>query len=252
MVAKRLLDIILSAAGLICAAPVLVPTIVAIWLQDFRSPLYIAPRVGKNDKIFLMVKLRSMVANADKSGVDSTSANDNRITAVGHFIRACKLDELSQLWNVLVGDMSLVGPRPNVANETVRYTKEERKLLSARPGVTDISSIVFSDEGRILADSADPDLDYNRLIRPWKSRLGLLYIESRSVGLDLALIGVTAIAILSRRSALKLVDLILASINAPTDVRAVARRQDRLLPTPPPGASRPVSAADLYGGTAVA
>jgi len=194
-----------------------------------------------------MAKLRSMVANADKAGIDSTSANDSRITPVGHVIRACKLDELSQLWNVLTGDMSLVGPRPNVANETGRYTQAEQKLLSVRPGITDISSIVFSDEGLILADSVDPDLDYNRLIRPWKSRLGILYIENRSLGLDLALIAATAVSAVSRRAALRLIDRILVSLNAPADVRDVARREHRLFPAPPPGASRPVIAADLYG-----
>lgn len=249
---KRLSDMFLSAAGLICAAPVLLPALIAIWLRDFRSPFYVAPRVGRDGRMFRMIKLRSMVANADRAGGDSTSANDGRITPVGHIIRACKLDELSQLWNVLVGDMSLVGPRPNVVNETNRYTPAEQALLSVRPGITDISSIVFSDEGRILADSADPDLDYNRLIRPWKSRLGILYIENRSLALDFALIAITAVAIVSRRIALKFVDRILASIDAPADVRTLSRRESRLVPTPPPGADRPVIAADLYGFRAVA
>ena len=249
---KRLFDMVLAAVGLIFASAVLLPALIAIWLQDFRSPFYVAPRVGKGGRMFRMIKLRSMVTNADQAGGDSTSANDDRITPVGHIIRACKLDELSQLWNVLVGDMSLVGPRPNVVNETDRYTPVEKGLLSVRPGITDISSIVFSDEGRILADSADPDLDYNRLIRPWKSRLGILYIENRSLALDFALIAVTAVAILSRRTALKLVDRILASIDAPPDIRTLSRRESRLLPTPPPGADRPVIAADLYGPGAVA
>ncbi len=249
---KRLFDMALSAVGLICASPVLLPALIAIWVQDFRSPFYVAPRVGKGGRVFQMVKLRSMVANADKAGGDSTSANDSRITPVGHIIRACKLDELSQLWNVLVGDMSLVGPRPNVVNETDRYTAAEQALLSVPPGITDISSIVFSDEGRILADSADPDLDYNRLIRPWKSRLGILYIENRSLALDFALIAITAVAIVSRPAALKFVDRILASIDAPADVRTLSRRQSRLVPTPPPGADRPVIAADLYDTRAVA
>lgn len=249
---KRLFDMVLSAVGLIFASSVLVPALIAIWVQDFRSPFYVATRVGKGGRVFRMIKLRSMVVNADRAGGDSTSANDGRITPVGHIIRACKLDELSQLWNVLVGDMSLVGPRPNVVNETDRYTPAEQALLSVRPGITDISSIVFSDEGRILADSADPDLDYNRLIRPWKSRLGILYIENRSLALDFALIAITAVAIVSRRTALKFVDRVLASIGAPADVRTLSRRESRLVPTPPPGADRPVIAADLYGSRAVA
>ena len=126
-----------------------------------------------------MVKIRSMIINADKTGVDSTSSDDMRITSVGKVIRKLKLDELSQLWNVLIGDMSLVGPRPNVKSETDLYTKIEKNLLNVKPGITDFSSIVFSDEGDILSGSDDPDLLYNQLIRPWKSRLSLFYIEKR-------------------------------------------------------------------------
>ena len=244
---KRAFDAVLAAVGLVVFAPVLVPAMIAVWLQDFHSPFYIASRVGRGNKPFQMVKLRSMVMNADKAGVDSTSANDRRITIVGHAIRRWKLDELSQLWNVLVGDMSLVGPRPNVANETARYTDDETELLSVKPGITDIASIVFSDEGQILADSADPDLDYNRLIRPWKSRLGLLYVRNRTLGLDIALIALTAVAIVSKSTALQFVDRILERIGAPADVRDVARRLQPLLPSAPPGADRPVIAADLYG-----
>jgi lipopolysaccharide/colanic/teichoic acid biosynthesis glycosyltransferase len=114
-----------------------------------------------------------MIKNADQSGVDSTGAADRRITPVGHFIRRYKLDEITQLWNVLKGDMSLVGPRPNVQRETDMYTGIERRLLSVKPGITDFSSIVFSDEGDILKDHADPDIAYNQLIRPGKSALGL-------------------------------------------------------------------------------
>ena len=244
---KRAIDVVLSSIGLIAASPILLPTMFLVWLQDYHSPFYIADRVGLGGRKFRMVKLRSMIINADKSGVDSTSANDRRITAVGHFIRRFKLDELSQLWNVLIGDMSLVGPRPNVASEVNRYTEEERGLLNAKPGITDISSIVFSDEGQILADSADPDLDYNRLIRPWKSRMGLLYIEKQSVPLDLALIGLTAVAIFSKAHALSMLARVLRAVDAPDELVAVASRSETLLPYPPPGADRPVVAADLYG-----
>ncbi|MEX2454099.1 MAG: sugar transferase [Rhodospirillaceae bacterium] len=244
---KRAIDIVLSAFGLIAASPILLPVMLLVWLQDYHSPFYIADRVGLDGRRFRMVKLRSMVVNADRSGVDSTSANDRRITGVGRFIRRFKLDELSQLWNVLTGDMSLVGPRPNVQSEVGRYTDEEKGLLLAKPGITDISSIVFSDEGDILADSADPDLDYNRLIRPWKSRLGLLYIEKQSVALDIALIAITAVAIVSRRRALGLLTRVLRGADAPDELVAIAARRSDLLPHPPPGADRPVVAADLYG-----
>ena len=141
---KRLFDINVSLIGLLVLSPVLLPVMFLVWRQDGHSPFYIAPRVGKGERIFRMVKLRSMVINADKSGVDSTSGNDSRITSVGHFIRRYKLDELTELWNVLLGDMSLVGPRPNVQRETNLYSEVEKELLSVRPGITDFSSIVFS------------------------------------------------------------------------------------------------------------
>jgi len=208
---------------------------ILVWLQDFHSPFYVAPRVAKDGGSFWMVKLRSMVVNADKSGVDSTSLNDARITSIGQFIRKFKLDELTQLWNVLKGDMSLVGPRPNVKRETDLYTTAEKELLSVKPGITDFSSIVFSDEGDILKDSKDPDIDYNQLIRPWKSRLSLLYIKHQSLWLDFSLIFLTAVAIVSRKKALKGVHKLLVMIGAPEDVVCVAKREDKLSPSPPPG-----------------
>jgi lipopolysaccharide/colanic/teichoic acid biosynthesis glycosyltransferase len=241
---KRLFDITASAFGLVVASPVLLPVMFLVWWQDRQSPFYVAPRVGRNDQPFKMIKLRSMVINADKSGVDSTAANDNRITAVGQFIRRYKLDELTQLWNVLKGDMSLVGPRPNVKRETDLYTQVERKLLTVKPGITDISSIVFSDEGDILKDQADPDIAYNQLIRPGKSMLGLLYIENQSLLLDIKLCFLTVIAILSREKALAGVQKILKDINAPSDVLHLAQRTQALVPRPPPGGDRIVTSRD--------
>lgn len=239
---KRLFDIIISLVGLIVASPILIPTMVAIWLQDFHSPFYIAPRVGKDGKLFRMVKLRSMIVGADKTGVDSTAAGDRRITKVGHFIRRYKLDELSQLWNVLKGDMSLVGPRPQVQRDVALYTDEERRLLSVKPGITDISSIVFADEGEILKGKPDPDLAYNQLIRPWKSRLGLFYIDHQSLLLDLRLIFLTAVTIVSRRRALEGIQRILSDLGADEQLKRVAFRQEPLKPYPPPGATEIVTA----------
>jgi lipopolysaccharide/colanic/teichoic acid biosynthesis glycosyltransferase len=232
---KRLLDVIGSGVGLLLASPVLLPVIFLVWWQDKHSPFYIADRVGKNDRVFKMIKLRSMVLNADKSGVDSTSANDSRITAVGQFIRRYKLDELTQLWNVFKGDMSLVGPRPNVRRETDLYTPVERSLLEVKPGITDISSIVFSDEGDILRDQLDPDIAYNQLIRPGKSLLGLIYIENQSVLLDIRLCFLTAIAIVSREKALAGLQITLQKMNASDDVLHLALRKQALVPRPPPG-----------------
>ena len=221
-------------------APVLLIFVFLIWLQDFHSPFYIAPRVGKNGKPFNMIKLRSMVHGADKSGVDSTAAGDMRITAVGRLIRRYKLDEFSQLWNVLLGQMSLVGPRPNVQRDVDLYTDEEKHLLDVRPGITDFSSIVFSDEGDILAGADDPDLMYNQIIRPWKSRLGLFYIKHRNFWLDIQLIILTVIAIFSRDMALSGVQKILTRLGADKRLIRVAGRHEKLHPYPPPGSQEVV------------
>jgi len=232
---KHLLDISASSLGLLLLSPVLLIVMFLIWRQDRHSPFYIAPRVGKNGKLFNMIKLRSMLVGADKTGVDSTSADDSRITPVGHFVRRYKLDEFTQLWNVLKGDMSLVGPRPNVKRETDLYTTVERKLLSVRPGITDFASIVFSDENEILEDCEDADIGYNQLIRPWKSRLGILYVENQNLFIDFQLIYYTLVAILFQDKALLGINKILHHIHAPETVIEVSKRNKQLMPFPPPG-----------------
>ena len=181
---KRTFDFVVSVSAIIMLFPVLLLLCLAIWLQDFSSPIYLSRRAGQNGKEFKMFKLRSMVANAENSGVLSTSSNDKRITPLGHFVRRFKFDEILQLINVIKGDMSLVGPRPNVIDEVKLYTSIEKGLLSVRPGITDLASIVFSDEGEILRESIDPDRDYMRLIRPGKSELGIFYVENKNIFLD--------------------------------------------------------------------
>lgn len=221
---KRGLDIIAAALGLVLLSPLLCVVLFLIWRQDGHSPFYIADRAGVGGRPFRMVKIRSMIVRADQTGVESTSASDNRITPVGHFVRRWKLDELSQLWNVLMGDMSLVGPRPNTMREVESYTPAERRLLSVRPGITDISSIVFSDEGDILKDAADPDRTYGEIIRPWKSRLGLVYVDNANVLLDLRLVFLTVVAIVRKDAALEGVASILRSLKVDDSVRETARR----------------------------
>jgi lipopolysaccharide/colanic/teichoic acid biosynthesis glycosyltransferase len=238
---KRLFDILVSFFGLLVTSPILLPVMFLVWKEDKKTPFYIAPRSGKNGTTFKMVKLRSMVVDADKSGVASTSGNDMRITPIGHKIRKYKLDELIQLWNVLIGDMSLVGPRPNVKTETDLYTKVEKELLSIRPGITDFSSIVFSDEGEILEGEDDPDLAYNQLIRPWKSRLGLVYIENQALLLDFQLILYTVVAIFSKRRALIWLVTKLNNLEVDPDIVNISKREVDLYPFPPPGASQVVN-----------
>jgi lipopolysaccharide/colanic/teichoic acid biosynthesis glycosyltransferase len=212
-----------------------------VYHQDRHSPFYVAPRVGKDGLMFKMLKLRSMSVNADKSGVDSTSVDDVRITPIGHKIRRYKLDEFTQLWNVLIGDMSLVGPRPNVVSDTDLYTDIEKELLAVRPGITDFSSIVFSDEGEILEGKEDPDLSYNQLIRPWKSRLGLIYIKNQSLLLDVQLILYTVVAIISKPKALNWVTKKLNNLDVDLDTVEVSKRVVDLFPFPPPGSDEIVS-----------
>lgn len=221
---KRAFDVGLSACGLLLLSPVLFVALLLVWLQDRRSPLYIAPRVGLHGRMFHMYKIRSMVVGADRTGVESTGAADIRITRIGAFVRRWKLDEIPQLWNVLRGQMSLVGPRPNTAGEVENYTPDQRSLLAVRPGITDIASIVFADEGEILRHASDPDEAYREIIWPWKSRLGQFYVSRRSVALDFLLIALTAFAAIDRQRVLQILAAQLRKMGAPEDlVRAAAR-----------------------------
>lgn len=183
-----------------------------------------------------MVKFRSMVVNADKIGGSSTAASDRRITRMGSFVRAYKLDELIQLWNVLTGDMSMVGPRPQTLGDAELYTEIEKRMLSVRPGITDPASIVFSDEGEILRGSPDPDLLYNQIIRPWKSRLALAYIDNQTFWTDLWLIILTVVAIVSKPIALRSLLSLLNAWGLDPLVIRMAARKELLLAFPPPGA----------------
>ncbi len=241
---KRIVDVAAAALGLVATAPLVLPTMFLVWKQDRHSPFYVAPRVGLNDTDFRMIKLRSMVVGADSTGVDSTSHDDVRITALGKFIRSYKLDEVTQLVNVLRGDMSLVGPRPNVRRETDLYTETERGLLTVKPGITDFASIVFADEGEILQGHDDPDIAYNQLIRPGKSRLGLFYVEHRSLAVDLRICLLTGLGFVSRERALHGVSTLLANLGASNELIILATRQRALVPSPPPGAAHVVTTRD--------
>lgn len=231
---KRVFDILVSFFGLLFISPVLFFFMCLIYFQDKKSPLYIASRVGKNGKIFNMIKLRSMIVDADKNGVNSTSLKDSRITLVGHKIRKYKLDEFTQLWNVLIGDMSLVGPRPNLKNETDLYTDFEKELITIKPGITDFASIVFSDEGKILENKEDPNLAYNQLIRPWKSRLGLVYIKKKNLIIDFQIILYSIISLFDRQKALNWVSYKLRQFNVNPNLIELSKRKSDLYPFYPP------------------
>ena len=231
---KRLFDIAVATIGLLLLAPVMLVTALVIWAQDYGSPFYVSERIGLGQKTFLMLKFRSMIEGADRSGVSSTSSSDNRITKMGHYIRRYKLDETVQLWNVLRGDMSLVGPRPNVLSETSLYTREEQRLLDVKPGITDFASIVFADEGEILEGFDDPDEMYRVLIRPGKSQLGLFYVEKNTLLLDILLILVTILSVFSRKVALFAISKLLKFYGADNELVKLASRkfplQEGILP----------------------
>jgi lipopolysaccharide/colanic/teichoic acid biosynthesis glycosyltransferase len=242
---KRFFDVVGSAAGLLILSPLLSLCAFAVWLEDRRCPFFLGRRVARGGGIFHMVKFRTMVPDAWKSGVNSTAATDYRITRVGRVLRSAKLDELPQLWNVLTGGMSLVGPRPQVETDARLYTTVERQLFAVRPGITDLASIVFADEGEILAGSANPDLLYNQIIRPWKSRLGLLYLDHRSLGVDAAIIFLTVVSAINREFSLAQVQLMLRAWGADAPLIGIASRRDPLAPGEPPGAA---SIVDHYPG----
>lgn len=234
--AKRLLDIWVSLVALTLSAPILGCAMLVIWAQDGHAPFFRAARVGRGGRDFRMIKLRSMQIDAEAQGGTSTALSDRRITPMGKLLRRSKLDELPQFWNVLIGEMSVVGPRPNTRRGGVdNYTHEEMRLLTVRPGVTDLSSIVFSDEGDILNGADDPDALYDAVIRPWKSRLGLLYTERGNIAADLEIIALTLIGTFARRPALRGVDTILNRWGASAELRRICRRRVPLLPAAPPG-----------------
>lgn len=242
---KRAMDIALAAIALVLLAPLMLLVAALTWLYDLHSPLYPGRRVGKGGRVFRMAKIRTMVVNADAFGVLSTARDDVRLTPVGRIVRRWKIDELPQLWNVLIGDMSVVGPRPNVAREVALYSNEERRLLSVRPGLTDYASIVFSDLAAILEGSSDPNGDYNRLVRPWKSRLGLHYLASRSLPVDVALIVLTTVCLVSRQAGLRGVRWLLRRTWASEDLIRIAERDGPLVPTLPPGVTEDTWLAHL-------
>ncbi len=186
---KRLFDIIFSLLGLIVFFPVFIGIALLIKKEDKGPVFYRGVRTGKNGVSFKMYKFRTMLVNADKIGGHSTSDDDPRLTKIGKLIREYKLDELPQLINVLKGEMSFVGPRPEVPEEVELYSEEHRRMiLSVQPGMTDYSSIKFHNEGEILKGSDDPHQTFREKIQPEKIRLTLKYVKEHSFWIDLKVI----------------------------------------------------------------
>jgi len=228
---KRLVDIIVSAFGLIFFSPVVLILIFLVWKRNKSSPFCYDERVGMNGKPFKMVVLGSV----------KKDLNHPRFQLYG----------IVQLWNVLKGDMSLVGPKPKKRHETDRYTAEEKRLLTVRPGMTNMASVVFADQDSLLNRAKDRDLAYNQIIRPWSNRLGLIYIDNRSFSVDFKLVWVTIAGIFVRYESLDAIGDMLVGFRdngikgIDEELIAIARRDREPFAVPPPGATQVVQESDL-------
>ncbi|MBA2612438.1 MAG: sugar transferase [Bacteroidetes bacterium] len=185
---KRIIDFFLSIIGLLILLPFFLIISLFIILSSGFPVFYVQQRVGRGNEDFGLLKFRTMKKNADKAGLLTVGGRDPRITAVGYYLRKYKLDELPQLLNVLVGDMSLVGPRPEVRKYVDLYTAEQKKVLLVKPGITDLASLEYFNENELLAMSANPEDTYIKEIMPAKLELNKKYISQMRVGTDLKLI----------------------------------------------------------------
>jgi lipopolysaccharide/colanic/teichoic acid biosynthesis glycosyltransferase len=189
---KRLIDLLLSAVGLVLLSPLLLALALAIKLDSPGPVFFRQERVGRGGRAFRIHKFRTMQHRPATPGLQLTVGEDARITRIGHWLRARRFDELPQLIDVFVGDMSLVGPRPEVPRYVAHYTPEQRaKVLSVRPGITDPASLAFRDEARILAGAADPERAYIEEVMPQKLRHAMAYAEQASAWTDLCVLART-------------------------------------------------------------
>ncbi len=194
---KRLFDIVLSFLGLILLLPLLIVIGVCVSVSSKGGVFYRQERVGLNGKLFKLYKYRSMRIDADKSGLLTVGSRDVRITKIGYFLRKYKLDELPQLLNVLLGDMSLVGPRPEVKKYVDLYTLQQQKVLQVRPGITDYASLAYFEENELLAKSNNPEKTYIEEVMPTKLKLNERYIGEAGLITDVKIILKTLRRILS-------------------------------------------------------
>lgn len=185
---KRLFDIVSAVIGLSLFLPFFLLICLLIFLTSKGGIFYRQQRVGRDNQHFGLLKFRTMKPNSDKSGQLTVGNNDTRITGIGKFLRKFKLDEIPQLINVIKGEMSIVGPRPEVRKYVDLYNKEQLKVLSVRPGLTDLASIEFINENELLGNSNDPEKEYIEVIMPQKLELNLQYINSQSFLGDIELV----------------------------------------------------------------
>lgn len=192
---KRIFDVVISFIGIIILLPIFIIISIIILIDSKGGIFYRQTRVGKNNKDFKIFKFRTMYPDSDKKGLLTVGSRDNRITKPGYFLRKYKLDELPQLFNVLIGDMSFVGPRPEVRKYVEMYNDEQKKVLSVLPGITDYASIEYRNENDILAKSQNPEQTYINEIMPAKLELNLKYIREKNMITDLKIIFKTILKI---------------------------------------------------------
>lgn len=193
----RLLDIIFSTLGIIILLPLFMIICLIIKADSKGGCFFIQERIGKGGKPFGILKFRTMRCGADADGLLTIGTHDRRITRVGSFLRKTKIDELPQLWNVLKGEMSIVGPRPEVEKYVLLYTEEQRRVLSVRPGITDYASIEYVNENEVLSQASDPDRAYIEKVMPHKIKLSMRYLEHYCVSEYLKIIFLTLKKIIS-------------------------------------------------------
>lgn len=188
---KRIFDLFISTIGLICLSPLLLLIAIGIVLESKGGVFYRQERIGKDEIPFRLFKFRSMRPDSDKKGLLTVGSRDNRITKMGYYIRKFKLDELPQLLNVIIGDMSLVGPRPEVKKYTDLYTSAQKKVLSVKPGITDWASLEYFEESDLLSKSADPEKTYIEEVMPAKLKINEKYILNHNIVEDIKIILLT-------------------------------------------------------------
>jgi lipopolysaccharide/colanic/teichoic acid biosynthesis glycosyltransferase len=197
IMAKRLFDILFSVLVLLIITPILVFISILIKIGSKGPVFFRQVRIGKGGKEFKIFKFRTMVLAAEKNGLLTIGGRDPRVTSIGYYLRKFKLDELPQFLNVFLGDMSIVGPRPEVKKYVELYTQEQRKVLSVRPGITDYASILYKNENDVLATYPNPEKAYIEIVMPHKLKINLDYLANQSFWMDLKIIALTAKGVIS-------------------------------------------------------
>lgn len=196
---KRAFDIVVSFMALVLLSPLLVVVAFGVAFSSPGGVLFRQVRVGRGGREFRLLKFRTMRPGSEARGQLTVGMDDPRITGIGGWLRRSKLDELPQLWNVLTGEMSLVGPRPEVPRYVALYTPDQRRVLTLRPGITSMASMAYIDENVLLARSTDPERSYREEVLPAKLAMELRYLEERSLRLDLRIVMATLARVLRRR-----------------------------------------------------